>query len=161
MGGLLGMAWTAICLVCQPFYEYYWDESEQAPVCLHRICMCVYACLLGLTTYRKFQMSAFKYFTKITAMRTWVKSYCQQFSIWHTVSGITLKAGMGNGKWKWGMGKCKQQSWPLQHDSLIPKFHFLIACSTRLASFPGPTQLSVAYSTEIFRSRAGRAWERG
>ena len=30
------------------------------------------------------------------------------------------------------MGKCKQQSWPLQHDSVIPKFHFLIVCSTRL-----------------------------
>ena len=30
-----------------------------------RTCMCMFACLLGPTTYRKFQMSAFKYFMKI------------------------------------------------------------------------------------------------
>ena len=32
---------------------------------LHCTHACVYACLLGLTTYRKFQMIAFKHFTKI------------------------------------------------------------------------------------------------
>ena len=32
-----------------------------------RTCVCMFACLclLGLATYRKFQMSTFKYFTKI------------------------------------------------------------------------------------------------
>ena len=40
---------------------------------LHCACVCpstcMLACLLGLTTYHKFQMSAFKYFTKVDIVK--------------------------------------------------------------------------------------------
>ena len=40
------------------------SEPHASVTALH-MCVCMFACLLGPTTYRKFQMSAFKYFTKI------------------------------------------------------------------------------------------------
>ena len=53
--------------ICQIFQlQNNWGEPEQAPHqhgCIAEVC--VYACLFGPTAYRKFQMSAFKYFTMI------------------------------------------------------------------------------------------------
>ena len=55
---------------------------------LHQTLVCIYPCLFGPTTYRKFQMSAFKYFLKINISRAWsmwrpveVEGFCQSAEI--------------------------------------------------------------------------------
>ena len=61
------------------------SEPHTSVTALHTCtCVCVFACcLLGLTTYHKFQMSAIKYFTKTMPTRakvlqlSRVKGYCQ------------------------------------------------------------------------------------
>ena len=79
------------------------SEPHASVTALHK-CVCTFACLLacflGPTTYRKFQMSAFKYFTKINIVHEAVEAWLSECSV-------------GDPEWKRPMLK---HAWQLNSD---------------------------------------------